>query len=100
MTRKRADRVTTRTVERIESHEPLVPPRLEGTFRLADGRVLGFAEYGPPTGSAVLWFHATPGGPRQIPPAARELSAALGVRLIALARPGVAESTGHLYADI
>lgn len=80
--------------------ERLTPPRLEGTFALADGRVLGFAEYGAPAGPTLLWFHGTPGGPRQVPPIARELARGLGVRLIALARPGIGTSTPHLYADV
>ena len=28
----------------------IIPPRFEGTFRLKDGRRLGYAEYGPANG--------------------------------------------------
>jgi len=74
-----------------------LPPNVEGTIRLDDGRRLGFAEYGDPSGRPVLWFHGTPGGRRQIPPDARTVSARRGVRLIALERPGVGDSTPHLH---
>jgi pimeloyl-ACP methyl ester carboxylesterase len=70
---------------------------VEGTVRLADGRRLGFAEYGDSAGRPVLWFHGTPGGRHQVPPAARLAAARQGVRLIALERPGVGDSTPHLY---
>ena len=78
----------------------LLPPRLEGTLRLADGRDIGFAEYGAPDGRPVLWFHGTPGGRRQIPAAARVAAAELGVRLVALERPGIGASTPHLYRSV
>src|ERR1700729_3973976 len=34
----------------------------EGTVRLADGRLLGFGEYGTRGGKPVLLFHGSPGG--------------------------------------
>lgn len=79
---------------------PVPPPRLEGTLRLASGRDIGFAEYGAPHGRVVLWFHGTPGGSRQVPPVARRLAAGLGVRLVALERPGIGRSTPHLYPSV
>ncbi len=75
-------------------------PRLEGTLSLACGRAVGFAEYGDPRGRPVLWFHGTPGGRRQIPPAARAFALRCGVRLIALERPGIGGSTPHLHASV
>jgi len=76
------------------------PPRVEGTVTLSDGRRLGFAEYGDPTGRPVLWFHGTPGARRQIPPEARRVAAERGVRLVAIERPGVGASTPHTYRRI
>jgi len=76
------------------------PPRLEGTVVLPDRRTLGFAEFGPPHGKAVFWFHGTPGARRQIPPEARLAAEELGVRLIGIDRPGVGDSTPHLYASL
>jgi pimeloyl-ACP methyl ester carboxylesterase len=73
------------------------PPAVEGRIVLADGRRLGFAEFGVPTGTPVFWFHGTPGARRQIPPAARAAARRLSVRLIGVDRPGVGESTPHLY---
>ena len=76
------------------------PPRVEGVASLADGRKIGFAEYGVPEGRAVLWFHGTPGARRQVPEAARVAATERGMRLIALERPGVGASTPHLYDRI
>lgn len=73
------------------------PPRIEGTITLPDGRKLGFAEFGVPHGKPVLWLHGTPGARRQIPPEARAAAQIRGVRLIGIDRPGVGDSTAHLY---
>jgi pimeloyl-ACP methyl ester carboxylesterase len=54
---------------------------------LADGRRLGYAEYGDPNGWPLMFFHGTPGSrvmARFAGPKAREL----GVRLLAPDRPG------------
>jgi pimeloyl-ACP methyl ester carboxylesterase len=75
-------------------------PRLEGTYRLDRGRVISFAEYGLPAGRPIFWFHGTPGGRRQIAPTGRVAAAHMGVRLIALDRPGIGLSTPHLHANI
>jgi pimeloyl-ACP methyl ester carboxylesterase len=75
-------------------------PRVEGRIWLRHGRALGFAEYGDPAGAAILWFHGTPGGRRQVPPAARSGAAVRGIRLIALERPGVGGSTPHVYPSV
>lgn len=73
------------------------PPAIEGTIVLTDGRRLGFAEFGVPAGRPVFWFHGTPGARRQIPPEARLAAHRRGVRLIGLDRPGVGDSTPHVY---
>jgi pimeloyl-ACP methyl ester carboxylesterase len=70
---------------------------MEGGLELTDGRRLGYAEYGPAHGRPVLWFHGTPGASRQVPPQARHAARQLGVRLVAVERPGVGISTAHLY---
>lgn len=82
-----------------ESHSALHPP-VEGRIRLRCGRSIGFAEYGAGSGKPILWFHGTPGGRRQIPPAARAYAERRDVRLIALERPGVGGSTAHFYPSI
>jgi pimeloyl-ACP methyl ester carboxylesterase len=68
--------------------------------QLHDGRRVGYAEYGPPGGRPVLWFHGTPGARRQIPPVARLAANELDVRLIAVERPGVGASTPFLHRAI
>lgn len=75
-------------------------PRHEGTLRLEGGRELGYAEYGPETGRPLLWFHGTPGARRQIAPAMRRGASERGVRLIAVERPGIGDSTPHLYGGL
>ncbi|MGV1037045.1 MAG: alpha/beta fold hydrolase [Candidatus Nanopelagicales bacterium] len=64
------------------------------SITLADGRALGFAEYGDPTGFPVFYFHgglssridATSAGPA---------ASAAGVRVIAPDRPGIGLSDRH-----
>jgi len=73
------------------------PARLEGSVLLPDDRRLGYAEFGVPNGRPVLWFHGTPGARRQIPPEARAAALECQVRLIGIDRPGVGDSTAHLY---
>ncbi len=72
----------------------------ESVVELTDGRVLGVAEFGPPGGFPILWFHGTPGARKQVPPAAREHAERKGVRLIGIERPGVGRSTPHHYARL
>lgn len=54
---------------------------------LPDGRQLGYAEYGVPNGSPMLFFHGAPGS-RHIHADMAEITARRGVRLIAVDRPG------------
>lgn len=78
----------------------LIKPRLEGTVGLADGRRIGFAEFGDPRGRAVVWLHGTPGARRQVPHEAREWAVSRGVRIIGIDRPGIGSSTRHAYPRI
>lgn len=72
----------------------------DGVVELADGRVLGFAEYGPVDGRVVLWFHGTPGACRQVPPDAPDLAREHALRLIGIERPGTGRSTPHRYEHV
>lgn len=78
----------------------LIPPRVEGSIRLKDGRKLGYAEFGPASGHPLLWFHGTPGARRQIAPETRRLAQQKGVRIICVERPGVGDSSPHRYGCI
>ena len=62
------------------------------TVKLADGRQIGFAEYGDPKGKPIFYFHGFPGSRLE---AARfhEVAATQGYRLIGLDRPGMGLST-------
>ena len=82
------------------AHAPRNVPDRDGVVELADGRVLGYAEYGPLDGRVVLWFHGTPGACRQVPPDAPDLARERGVRLIGIERPGTGRSTTRRYAHV
>ena len=69
--------------------------------RLADGRVLGYAEWGDPRGAPVFYFHGTPAS-RLDPVCFPDAPAQAGVRLISVDRPGMGLSSfqrGRRIAD-
>jgi len=72
--------------------EPLFT-RSAQRLTLADGRQLGYAEYGSPTGIPVLFCHGAPGSRLSIFAEMDKAAAARGIRLIAPDRPGYGLST-------
>lgn len=78
----------------------LEEPRVEGTITVTSGRRLGFSEFGSAGGRPVVWMHGTPGARRQIPQSARLAAHRLGVRIVGIDRPGVGDSTPHLYSSL
>ena len=76
------------------------PPRAEGRFFLSGGRRLGYAEFGDPSGSVVLWFHRTPGGRRQFPLVGRRAAEKLGLRVVLVERAGSGLSDSHAYEQV
>jgi pimeloyl-ACP methyl ester carboxylesterase len=65
---------------------------LDQTICLSSGRVVGFADYGRPDGTAVIWCHGGPGSrlePAYVAPAAVEA----GLRIVGIDRPGYGLST-------
>jgi pimeloyl-ACP methyl ester carboxylesterase len=67
-------------------------PRIDNLIALPDGRSLAYAEFGVSAGRPVLFFHGTPGY-RLNPWTTDAEMRSLGVRLIAVDRPGVGRST-------
>jgi len=63
----------------------------DGTIRLKDGRLLGYAEYGDRQGRPVFFFHGTPGSRRMRHPD-DQMAKAARVRLITVDRPGYGTS--------
>ena len=63
------------------------PSRTGQQFTLASGRKLGFAEYGDARGAPVLYCHGWPGS-RLEAQALHSAGTALGVRIVAVDRPG------------
>jgi pimeloyl-ACP methyl ester carboxylesterase len=57
-----------------------------------DGRVVGFASYGPTAGSPVIWCHGGPGS-RLEPAAFEPFLDDLGLRVVGIDRPGYGNST-------
>jgi pimeloyl-ACP methyl ester carboxylesterase len=62
------------------------------TIRLAGGRTVGFADYGIPDATAVLWCHGGPGS-RLEPAYLRREATEAGLRIIGIDRPGYGLST-------
>jgi pimeloyl-ACP methyl ester carboxylesterase len=62
----------------------------EGTVRLRDGRSLAYATWGDPQGKPVFLFHGSPSSRLFCPSVST--TAALGVRLITVDRPGYGRS--------
>ena len=67
---------------------PTAPSAHERVLKLADGRLLGYAEFGDPAGRPVFYFHGWPGS-RLEGRIWHDAGAAQGVRIIALDRPGM-----------
>jgi pimeloyl-ACP methyl ester carboxylesterase len=65
---------------------------VEATIELADGRSVGFATYGQPDGTAVVWCHGGPGS-RMEPAYLGAEAADAGLLLIGIDRPGYGIST-------
>lgn len=61
---------------------------------LPDGRKLGYAQYGSPTGHAILYQHGLPGS-RLEAATYHTLGLELNARIIATDRPGIGWSTPH-----
>lgn len=79
------------------SHNAQLLPHITGLahtriLRLGDGRQLSYAEYGAPDGVPVLYFHALNASRLELLIHADRLRA-LGVRLIAVDRPGYGHSS-------
>ena len=66
----------------------LISPPHSQTLLLPSGRRLGIAEQGDPHGVPILFFHGFMGSRLQCPPDGG-IAGALGVRLIAVDRPGI-----------
>jgi pimeloyl-ACP methyl ester carboxylesterase len=66
------------------------PARLDQVIRLADGRMLGYAEYGPAAGPSLFLFHGLPGSRLAVPEMWPEDP--VPVRVIAPDRPGAGSS--------
>jgi pimeloyl-ACP methyl ester carboxylesterase len=61
--------------------------KLNQQFKLADGRQIGFAEFGHLDGKPLLYFHGWPSS-RLEPRTGQNICSGLGVRMIAADRPG------------
>lgn len=64
----------------------------EGTITMPDGRTVGFADYGTPDQTAVLWCHGGPGCRFEPEFVAADATRA-GLRIIGIDRPGYGQAT-------
>jgi pimeloyl-ACP methyl ester carboxylesterase len=75
----------------------------ERTLQLLDGRNLGYVEYGRPDGQLLFYFHGWPSARVEArSTVGDEIAARLGVRLVAVDRPGTGLSTflpGRRFID-
>jgi len=71
----------------ITGQSPVAADRTSRTVRLADGRRIGYAEYGDPQGASVLAIHGTPGS-RFMFALTDKASRDRGLRIFAPERPG------------
>ena len=72
------------------------------SIRLADGRQLGYEQYGPPDGKPLFFFHGNPGSRLDMYYAYPERLARQDLRIIAPDRPGIGPSTfqpGRRFLD-
>ena len=83
---------TLRSLKKSPSRTMATWARQNQTFILPDGRVLGFAEYGSPDGSPILYFHGYPSSRLEARPI-DEMARRRSLRVIALDRPGFGLST-------
>ena len=68
-------------------------PRADAMITLADGRPLAYCEWGNPSGSPVLLAHGGPGSRLLCPD--QDATAAAGVRLLTVDRPGYGVSAAR-----
>lgn len=82
-----------------EQTPSIPPPEIDETIELSDGRVLGYAEYGPTDGDPLIFCHGTPGSryTRHPDPSFLETH---DIRQITLERPGYGLSTFQSGRDL
>jgi len=68
------------------------------TLRLPDGRTLAYDDVGDPDGSPLVYLHGTPDSRLARPP--DHVTAAAGVRLLAVDRPGAGDSDRAPWAGL
>ncbi|KAF1995691.1 hypothetical protein P154DRAFT_580566 [Amniculicola lignicola CBS 123094] len=76
----------TRAVNLQKSTKPFDDERFHQTMKLADGRTIGYAEYGPKDGLPTLLHHGTPGS--RLSSSMTKTAYDMNLRLICPERPG------------
>lgn len=78
-------------------------PKVNQTYKLPDGRMLGYDDHGPPSGNPIFFFHGTPGTRLNwYLFGSEELTQKLNIRIISLDRPGLGLSdfqAGRQFCD-
>lgn len=84
--------VPTTGVAAMPRPSPAMPSGTAGTVTLRDGRILGFDDVGDPAGLPVIYLHGF-GSSRLIRHPDDSIAARMGIRLLAVDRPGIGAST-------
>jgi hypothetical protein len=88
------DPVTTQSHTTSQENRYRLDNGTSETLTLPDGRKLGYAQYGLPTGKAILYQHGFPGS-RLEASQHHDICMELGLRMIAIDRPGHGWSSPH-----
>lgn len=80
------------TLHGAENCKYILDNSLSHTFSLADGRKLGYADYGDPNGKPILYQHGLPGS-RIEATRYHGVGKELGLRIISIDRPGLGWSS-------
>jgi pimeloyl-ACP methyl ester carboxylesterase len=72
---------------------------VDQTIGLASGHTVGFADYGIPDATAVLWCHGGPGS-RLEPAYLRRAASEAGLRIIGIDRPGYGLSAQSIVGGL
>jgi pimeloyl-ACP methyl ester carboxylesterase len=83
-----ADKLFQTATNKGEGNNSMLTEKINQTKTLSDGRALGFAEYGDFTGSKTIFYFHGSGGSRLDHPPDESILVELGLRFVAIDRPG------------
>ncbi|KAF2745938.1 alpha/beta hydrolase fold protein [Sporormia fimetaria CBS 119925] len=85
---------TTTTPTKLPQCKYLLNNSTSSILLLPDGRKLGYAQYGSPTGIPIFYLHGFPGSRLEVS-SLHDIALSLNARIISLDRPGIGWSSPH-----